>query len=122
MFYGDYYGIPHDGIGPVGPQLETMLRLRRDVALGEQTDYLDDFNIIGWTRAGVEETPGSGCAVILSDGPGGQKEMCMGAPFAGAVFVDLLGNCPGEVTLDESGCGVFPVGGGSASVWGKKAE
>ena len=92
------------------------------MALGEQTDYLDDFNIIGWTRAGAEETPGSGCAVILSDGPGGQKEMCMGAPFAGAVFVDLLGNCPGEVTLDESGCGVFPVGGGSVSVWGKKAE
>ena len=122
VFYGDYYGIPHDGIGPVGPQLEALLRLRRDVALGEQIDYLDDFNIIGWTRAGVEETPGSGCAVILSDGPGGQKEMCMGAPFAGAVFVDLLGNCPGEVTLDESGCGVFPVGGGSVSVWGKKAE
>lgn len=122
VFYGDYYGIPHDGIDPVGPQLETMLRLRRDVALGEQTDYLDDFNIIGWTRAGEETAPGSGCAVLLSDGPGGQKEMCMGAQFAGAVFTDLLGNCPGEVTLDESGCGIFSVNGGSVSVWGVKTK
>ena len=27
--------------------------------------------------------PGSGCAVILSDGPGGRKTMCAGAQFAG---------------------------------------
>ena len=120
VFYGDYYGVPHDAIGPVGPQLETMLRLRQDVALGEQTDYFDDANIIGWTRAGREDAPGSGCAVLLSDGPGGAKEMCMGAQFTGRTFVDLLGNCPGEVTLDETGSAQFSVNGGSVSVWGPK--
>ena len=82
--------------------------------------YLDDFNIIGWTRAGREDAPGSGCAVLLSDGPGGAKEMCMGAQFAGRTFVDLLGNCPGEVTLDETGSAQFSVNGGSVSVWGPK--
>ena len=35
VFYGDYYGIPHNNIGAVGPQLETLLRLRQEVALGE---------------------------------------------------------------------------------------
>lgn len=93
MFCGDYYGIPHDNIGAVGPQLEGLLRLRRDVALGEQTDYLDDFNIIGWTRADDEAHPGSGCAVIFSDRPGGRKTMCVGAQFEGRTFVKLLGNC-----------------------------
>lgn len=122
VFYGDYYGIPHDNIGAVGPQLETLLRLRQEVALGEQTDYLDDFNIIGWTRAGDEAHPGSGCAVILSDGPGGRKTMCAGAQFAGRTFVDLLGNCPGEVVLDESGSAAFAVNGGSVSVWGPRPE
>lgn len=120
VFYGDYYGIPHDGIGAVGPQLNTMLRLRRDVALGEQIDYLDDFNIIGWTRTGEESKPASGCAVILSDGPGGQKEMCLGARFAGKHFVDLLGNCPGELVLDDTGSACFAVNGGSVSVWAEK--
>ena len=46
----------------------------------------------------------------------------VGAAFAGRTFVDLLGNCPGEVTLDESGCGVFSVNGGSVSVWGLRPE
>lgn len=93
VFCGDYYGIPYDNIGAVGPQLEGLLRLRRDVALGEQTDYLDDFNIIGWTRADDEAHPGSGCAVIFSDRPGGRKTMCVGAQFEGRTFVKLLGNC-----------------------------
>ena len=43
--------------------------------------------------------------------------MCMGIGFAGKVCVDLLGNHPGTVTLDDSGCGNFPVSGGSVSVW-----
>ena len=66
--------------------------------------------------------PGSGCAVLLSDGPGGSKPMCVGAQFAGRTFVDLLGNCPGEVVLDESGSAAFFVNGGSVSVWGPKPE
>ena len=61
-------------------------------------------------------------ALAVSDGPGGAKEMCMGAQFAGAVFTDLLGSCPGEVTLDASGCGIFSVNGGSVSVWGVKGR
>ncbi len=116
VFYGDLYGIPHDGIKPV-EGLEALLRARQERAWGEQTDYFDDCNIVGWTRSGDSAHPGSGLAVLLSDGPGGEKTMCMGVAFAGRTFVDLLGNCAGTVTLDESGCGEFRTGGGSVSVW-----
>ena len=118
VFYGDYYGIAHDGINPVGEQLDTLLRLRRDIAYGAQTDYLDDCNVIGWTRAGDEEHAGSGCAVLLSDGSGGQKTMCVGTRFAGMTFTDLLGNVKGELVIDGNGCAAFTVNGGSVSVWG----
>ena len=117
VFYGDYYGVPHDHIGPVGAQLDTLLRLRRDAAYGEQIDYFDDYNIVGWTRLGEEDRPGSGCAVILTDGPGGSKNMCMGARFAGCTFRDALGNQKQTIVLDESGSADFCVGGGSVSVW-----
>ena len=90
------------------PAIEYHAAVAPDVALGEQIDYLDDFNIIGWTRTGEESKPVSGCAVILSDGPGGQKEMCLGARFAGKHFVDLLGNCPGELVLDDTAAPVSP--------------
>ncbi len=116
VFYGDQYGIPHDGIQPV-KELETLLRARQERAWGEQTDYFDHPNVVGWVRAGDEEHPGSGLAVLLSDGDGGEKNMCMGIRFSGQTFVDLLGNQAGEVALDESGCGVFRCGGGSVSVW-----
>lgn len=116
VFYGDVYGIGHDGIQPV-KQLKDLLAARETYAYGMQTDYFDDFNIVGFTRAGEEEHPGSGMAVLMTDGPGGGKEMCVGAGFAGAVFEDILGNCAGQVTIGENGCGIFRVNGGSVSVW-----
>lgn len=117
VFYGDRCGIPHDGINPVGKQLDALLLARRDRAWGEQTDYFNDANIIGWTRAGDAAHPGSGLAVVLSDGPGGKKTMCMGTSFSGVRFVDLLENCREEVAIGEDGRGDFPVNGGSVSVW-----
>ena len=116
VFYGDQYGIPHDGIQPV-KELEVLLRARQERAWGEQTDYFDHQNVVGWVRSGDEEHPGSGLAVLLSNGDGGEKSMCMGVQFAGRSFVDLLGSQEGEVTLDKSGCGVFRCGSGSVSVW-----
>ncbi len=121
VFYGDQYGIPHDGIQPV-KELEALLRARQERAWGEQTDYFDHPNVVGWVRSGDEEHHGSGLAVLLSDGDGGDKNMCMGIRFAGQTFVDLLGNQAGEVALDESGCGVFRCGGGSVSVWVPKGS
>ena len=90
-----------------------LFRSRKYCAHGQQTDYLDDPDIIGWTRQGN----GTAMAVVLTDGPGGSKEMCVGAGMAGTVFVDLLGGRQERVLIPENGTTDFPVTGGSVAVW-----
>ena len=107
VFYGDLYGIPHDGIAPVRG-LEQLLLARREYANGEQTDYFDHPSVIGWTR-------GEALAVVLSNGDDGWKTMRLGQP--GQVFVDLLGNRPEEITIGPEGWADFTVSARSVSVW-----
>lgn len=116
VFYGDYYGIPHDGISPV-PGLEKLIKLRETHAYGRQNSYYDDCDIVGFTREGDEEHEGSGLALLISDGPGGNKQMYVGKHFAGRVFQDAMGSCTEQVAIGEDGCGIFQVAGGSISVW-----
>ena len=118
VFYGDLYSIPHDEIAPVA-QLPVLMNARKERAYGAQHEYFDHPNIIGWTREGDEEHEDSGLAVLLSDGPGGEKRMYVGAQHAGEVFVDLLGVCSEQVVIDAEGCGVFRTEGGAVAVWGK---
>ena len=68
IFHADYYG--GGGRTSMRPLLDALLAARRDAAYGPQTDYFDDGNLVGWTRAGDAEHP-QGMAVVLSDGPGG---------------------------------------------------
>ena len=116
VFYGDYYGIPHDGISPMAG-LKTLLRLRRDYAYGQQRDYLDDSSVVGFTRAGDEEHPDSGMAVLMTDAAAGSKRMLVGKHFAGTRFFDGMRRCSQPVVIDENGEGEFRVNGGSVSVW-----
>lgn len=112
VFYGDLYGIPHDNIAPV-EVLPRLLLARKFCALGQQTDYLDDPNIIGWVRKGED----TAMAVVLTDGSGGSKSMCVGAGMEGEVFVDLLGGRKERIRIPENGMADFPVNGGSVAVW-----
>lgn len=116
VFYGDLVGIPHDRITPV-MGLKRMIQARKDYAYGQQRDYFDDPNIIGWTLSGEADHPHSGMAVIMSDAPGGTKWMEVGKALAGSTLRDMLMNQTDTVVLDENGGGCFPVGGGSVSVW-----
>lgn len=118
IFYGDYYGIQHDNIEPM-ENLKTLLLLRRDRAYGEQVDYFDDKNIIGFTRLGDDGHYKSGMAVIISDKYEGSKRMYVGTKFAGERFFDALGNREDEITIGEDGFGDFIVNGGSVSVYVK---
>ena len=118
IFYGDYYGIQHDNIEPM-ENLKTLLLLRRDRAYGEQVDYFDDKNIIGFTRLGDDDHYKSGMAVIISDKYEGSKRMHVGTKFAGERFFDALGNREDEITIGEDGFGDFIVNGGSVSVYVK---
>lgn len=116
VFYGDYYGIPHDRVAPV-PGLKRLLLLRRFYAYGEQQDYFDDSSVVGFVRRGDAEHMDSGMAVVLSDSHGGTKRMLVGEKYAGDNFYDALGNFAEPVAIDKEGYGEFAVGGGSVSVW-----
>ncbi len=116
VFYGDFYGIPHDNIEPV-KELKTIIELRKDKAYGEQNDYFDNPNYIGWTRQGDTEHLKSGLAVVISNSGDGEKKMYIGTHFAGETFIDSLGNCEEKVIIDEEGYGNFKVKGKSISIW-----
>lgn len=117
VFYGDYYGVSGDfGQASFQEVLDKLLYLRANHAYGEQIDYLDDPNCIGWTRLGTEEHP-YGLAVILSNANFAEKRMHVGILNAGKTFVDSLGHHEFEVTIDEDGWGTFPVKAGSVSAW-----
>lgn len=116
VFYGDFYGIPHDNIEPL-EELKIIIRLRKEKAYGNQYDYFDNPDYIGWTREGDEEHIKSGLAVVISNAGDGEKRMYVGTKFAGEKFIDSLGICEDEVIIDDDGYGIFRVKGKSASIW-----
>ena len=117
VFYGDYYGIPHDKIAAKKAVLNKMMKFRKNFAYGEQHDYFDDYNVVGWTREGDEEHPNSGMAVIMSDSTGGSKRMYIGKRYAGTFFKDALGNAKYNIKIDQDGFGDFYVNRETVSVW-----
>ena len=116
IFYGDYYGIQHDDIPPM-ENLKTLMLLRKDKAYGEQVNYFDNPDIVGFTRLGDDNHYKSGMAVIISDKYDGSKRMYVGKNFAGDKFTDALGHREDEIIIDEDGFGNFVVNGGQVSVY-----
>jgi alpha-amylase len=127
VFYPDLYGAVYKDKGndgneyeihlPVVEGLEKLLVLRKNIAYGLQRDYFDHANCIGFTREGTEEHEKSGCAVLISNGEEGFKNMEIGKRHAGKVFVDYLQNHPAAITIDDEGRAAFLVSPGSVSVW-----
>lgn len=120
IFYGDYYGIPEKNIPPMKEYLDVIMLVRKYLAYGNQRDYLDHHNIIGWTLEGDYYHQDSGLAVIISNGEGGCKQMNVGENLAGCTLYDCTGNVREPVYIDNDGNGIFYVNGGSVSVWIKK--
>ena len=120
VFYGDYYGIPEKDVRPKNALLDKLLKLRKIYAYGEQVDYFERPDVIGFVRKGDFEHPNSGLAVVMSDKLGGTINMNVGTEFANSVFVDYLGNISDEVYIDSNGNGSFHCDNGSVSVWVKK--
>ena len=119
VFYGDLYGIPHDGYGPVA-ELPALIQIRYLLAYGQQTDYFDDANVVGFTRAGDNDHPDSGIAVVMSDNAGGTNQMYVSKALAGQTMVDALGHMHDEVKISQDGTGTFACDGGSVSVYIRK--
>lgn len=125
VFYGDYYGADYRDKGRDGNEydihmpclkdiLDKLLHARRHYAYGPQYDYFDHFNTIGWTRLGTAEHP-QAMAVILSDGPAGNKWMEVGK--AHAQFIDITGHISEPIYTNADGWAEFRCNGGSVSVW-----
>lgn len=125
VFYGDYYGGHYVDKGPDGNPheiwldshrwlIDKFLYARKHCAYGEQLDYFDHPECIGWTRLGVPDHPAA-IAVIMSDGAGGSKWMNVGKP--NTLFHDLTEHIQEAVQTNEHGWGDFRCQGGSVSVW-----
>lgn len=116
VFYGDYYGIPHDNVASVAA-LPYLLKIRERYAYGQEHLFFDDASLVGFTREGDEEHPDSGVAVLLTDSVGGRKRMYLGTRLAGCRMVDALRGGRETVTIGADGWGEFSVDGGAVSVW-----
>lgn len=116
VFYGDYYGIPHDSVASV-TGLPTLLKIRECYAYGEEHLYFDDASLVGFTREGDAEHRDSGAAVLLTDSTGGSKRMYVGTGLAGCRMVDAMGKRTEAAIIGEDGWGEFFVDDGSVSVW-----
>lgn len=121
IFLGDYFGIRGDDPIPSKKELlDPLLDARYHLAYGEQTDYFDHANTIGWVRHGADNLKGSGCAVVISTGDDGYKDMQVTEELTGSVWIDVTGNRKDEVVIGDDAVGRFTVNGGSVSVWAQK--
>ena len=125
VFYPDLFGCSYKDKGKDGGDyeifldrvdgIEALLQARVKNAYGQQRDYFDHANCIGFTREGDEEH--SGCAVLLSNGDEGNKTMEVGKRYAGKTFIDSLGKHTIAVTVNEEGWAEFYCLAASVSVW-----
>ncbi|MCW6038721.1 alpha-amylase [Spirulina subsalsa FACHB-351] len=125
IFYADYYGAKYADKGRDGREytitlvahrwlIDKFLYARHHYAYGEQYDYFDHYNTIGWTRLGDATHP-KAMAVIMTDGAPGWKWMEVGKP--NAKFIDLTEHIQEPIYSNEAGWGQFCCKGGSVSVW-----
>ncbi len=116
VFYGDYYGISGDfAQQDFQAELDQLLRIRKDLAYGEQRDYFDDPNCIAWTRSGTEESAPIAC--VISNAAASAKRMEIGQAYAGRTYYDALGNYQDTIQIEEDGWADFPVSERFVSVW-----
>jgi alpha-amylase len=94
--------------------IDRFLSARRTHAFGDQHDYFDHPNTIGWIRSGDAAHPGA-MAVVMTNGSAGDKWMNTFHP--GARFRDATGHLVDEITADASGWANFRCPDRSVSVW-----
>jgi alpha-amylase len=122
VFYPDYYGATYaNTLGGPDVQLyshrfliDCFLQARHSHSHGDQHDYFEHPNRIGWFRSGNAAHPGS-MAVVMSNAEA--SSLWMNTFRAGAVFRDATGHISQAVTANADGWAEFPCPAGNVSVW-----
>jgi len=126
VFYADYYGATYIDEKPNRPPqgpfqsashswlIDKFLWARQAYGYGDQHDYFDHHNTVGWVRTGSNEHPGA-MAVLLSNGDDGYKWMNVYRPNAS--FYDHTEHITEKVITNAEGWGKFRCKGGKVSVW-----
>ncbi len=125
VFYGDYYGAHYKDAGKDGNEheiwmdshrflIDKFLAARKTYGFGEQYDYFDHANTIGWTRLGDAEHLG-GMAVVLSNGDDGIKHMEVKQPNRS--YIDITEHITEPIVTNAEGWADFRCNAGSVSVW-----
>ena len=125
LFYADYYGAHYTDKANDGTECEIwmeshkwlidkFLYARQAYSSGDQFDYFDHPNTIGWTRLGTEDKPGA-MAVVMSNGEEGRKWMEVGQ--SNTIYIDLTEHIKDSITTNDDGWAEFSCNGGSVSVW-----
>jgi alpha-amylase len=125
VFYTDYYGGSYNANGnditlaPV-PNLYKMMMIRKHLFEGQQCDYFDHPNVIGWFVSGTEENKNAGFVVVLSNSDDGFKEMNLGGLNGNRKFIDVTGSFNDAVVTNNEGVAIFPVKSRNISIWIKE--
>lgn len=116
IFYGDYHGsdTTEHKLTCFMTSICKLLDARQRFLFGDQHEYFDHPNCIGWVLSGDAEHPGS-MAVLMSNGDAGTKKM---KTFQGKkTYRDQMGNVKEEITTDDNGEAEFKCAAGKLSVW-----
>ena len=119
IFYGDYYSTAGEA-SPHRTILDILLETRRTRAFGEQIDYFDSPDTVGFVRTGDAEHADSGVAVLLSNGDDDAKQMSVGAAHAGQTWHEITGCIDEQIRIGDDGTATFKVRGGKLAVWTKR--
>lgn len=116
VFAGDYYGLQGNvKTEPKKEIIDKLLDARHKYSYGEQDEYFDNPQVVGWVRRTDAEH--SSLAVLISIGDMAEKEMFVGEEEKGKTYIDLSGKNTNEVLIDENGSGMFEVGPGAVTYW-----
>lgn len=108
VFYGDLYGIKHDGIEPV-KHLDKLVWIRKNILGDEIIDQFNDYNCVGWLVK--NEHP---VVVVMTNGRASSKEFDLQG-YENKRFIDITSDK--IVQIDENSHGKFDCFDGSCSIF-----
>lgn len=117
IFYGDYYGISGEyAQRSFQSEIDKLMYLRQSYVYGQEVNYFDHPNCIGWVQLGTSEHP-EPLAVLISNSDSGYKDMFVGPIHSGKTFYDYMGNTDDTIIINNEGWARFTVPAGKVSTW-----